>query len=443
MNNSPKVLTGVMKTDNIDYCFHLSDYNLLLLDNVVNSQAKSTLTPVDGFAQATTHEGSKMLIHVGNHSFTVMNTMPIDVSSYIVSRSNVWDYDISYFDGIKFVGGTLRNLKVPMGIKIGFSSEAYTRTIEYLDDTQTFSFAIENLGCTVTIGSSTMQHHGITESGITNGNIYFLMEFDRSQETSKFYLHYNKVLELLSFLVNRCNVGFDEVYLLQKDKRFNNTLGDVAQVFIKQDKELTRKRIFQNLEFDMMGESLGKLLRTLYIPKEHSLSIFPEDDESSMLINNNMVRGVCSALECELNFIDEITSSETEKIKRLVKKIKEVLKEHKKGDEKLEDRTYSLISSSMSHWSMSASDRIKALFHMYDEEMTILNEANYVLGDEEIHAFVKYRNEITHGSYRVLEPTVAYTTHLLAGLVYCCVLSRIGIPREKITQWCKDRRLNN
>ena len=111
--------------------------------------------------------------------------------------------------------------------------------------------------------------------------------------------------------------------------------------------------------------------------------------------------------------------------------------------EKLADRTYDLIQGSMTHWSMSASDRIKALFHMYDEEMKLLNETHYLFGDDEIQAFVKYRNEITHGSYRVLDPKVAHTTHLLAGLVYCCVLTRVGIPREKIAKWCEEGRVNN
>lgn len=95
----------------------------------------------------------------------------------------------------------------------------------------------------------------------------------------------------------------------------------------------------------------------------------------------------------------------------------------------------------MNHWSMAASDQIKILFHTYDEEMTIANQSNTVIGDEEIDAFVKYRNDITHGSYRVMDATIAYTTYLLACLVYCCVLARIDVPRENIKQWFCDGRL--
>jgi len=443
MFNSKKPITGVLKTDNVDYCFYLDEYCMLLLDNSVSSHINSTLTPVDGFAQATTHSGSKILMHIGNHSYTVTNTMKINLSSYIISTTNVLDYDLSYFDGVEFVGGTLLNLKMPKGVKFHYDSEAEKQYIEHVDDTQIFSFSTTEFSCEVTIGSSTSEAHGPTGATITNGNIYFRMEFDKPQITSDAYWHYNKVRDLLSFLVNRCNVGFDEMYLLQKDEENPDIMHRVAQVFIKYETALSAKDILNNLEFSMLGDSLGDLMRTFYTPEEHTLSIYPENDESSTLISNTMVRGVCSAIECELNFVEEIASSEAEKIARLVKSIKSLIKEHRKSEDKLEEKTYNLIHNSMSHWTMSASDRIKALYHMYDTEMTLLNESYFVISDKEIDAFVKYRNQITHGTYRVLDPVIACTAHVLAGLVYCCVLTRIGIPREKITQWCEDGRLNN
>ena len=90
---------------------------------------------------------------------------------------------------------------------------------------------------------------------------------------------------------------------------------------------------------------------------------------------------------------------------------------------------------------MAAADQFKILYHMYEEEMTIANKSHIAIGDDEIDAFVKYRNDITHGSYRVLNFTIAYTTYLMTCLVYCCVLTRIGIHRETIKQWFTDGRL--
>ena len=77
-------------------------------------------------------------------------------------------------------------------------------------------------------------------------------------------------------------------------------------------------------------------------------------------------------------------------------------------------------------WTLPAAEKICALFHKYDEEMLILNQSAIIIDDDAIKAFVIYRNDITHGSHRVLDVKIAITAHCLAGLVYCCLLERIG-----------------
>ena len=73
--------------------------------------------------------------------------------------------------------------------------------------------------------------------------------------------------------------------------------------------------------------------------------------------------------------------------------------------------------------------------------MTNLNLAEADISDEDINQFVKYRNNITHGSFRVMESSIAKTAYILSGLVYCAFLSRIGVSREKILYLCKNRQL--
>lgn len=443
---NPKIpITGVIKTDNKAYSFHLSDFTLVFLDAEVNSYATSILKPVDEFAQAMSHNGNKMLLHIGKKDFPIVNTMKMGLSSYIVSTSNVFDYDITFYDGIRFVGGTLGKLKHPRGLDIEYDGER--QYIKYNDDTQKFVFTTEEFSCEVVIGSSMSEQHNHESRSIVNGNIYFEMIFNKPQTTSSLYRHYGKIRELLSFLTNRKNVGFDEMYLLQKNDQIgeHTITKEVAQVFIKQEKELTQKLQYHNLEFEILGNSVAKLLEILYSPKErkrsYSLGFYPENDERDTIVTDGMVRAVCSALECEIGFVKGIKSEEEKRINTLKKQLKPIIEAHKVSENKLKEKTYSLIESSMSHWSMAASDQIKILYHIYDEEMAIANKSNKVIGDEEIDAFVKYRNDITHGSYRVLDATIAYTTYLLACLVYCCVLTRIGVPRENIKQWFDDGRL--
>ena len=446
MKSSNNPITGVITTDSIDYSFYLKDYTLLVLDNVVHSHRSGNLKVEDEFAQVISHDGTKILMHIGQKPLALVNKMKIHLGSYIMSTANVVDYDLSYFDGIEFVGGTLANLKKPNGISIEYESEKGSY-VKYNDDEQHFSFEANDMKCDVTIGSSTSEHCGVDEVSIKNSSIYFQMMFDKRQKTSCVYEHYNKVTQLVSFLVNRQNVGFDEIYLIQRSDEDSSILFRTAEVHIHREKELTTKELFFNLSFESMGESLGELLKIFYCPverkKSYSLGFHYEDDKNAGYIRNENVRQVCSALECELGFVDKITSEESKKIKALCSQIQKIIKEHKLSEDKLQDKTYSLIESSMSHWSMATSDQIKALFHMYQQEMWVIAKSGKRCRDEVIDDFVKYRNDITHGSYRVMNPEIAYTTYLLSCLVYCCVLTRVGVPRETILQWCKDKRIMN
>lgn len=448
MINPKEPITGVIETDNKPYSFYLKDYSMIFLDAVVNSNITSTLKPNNGFAEAYSHNGEKMFIYIGNHDFPVLNTMRFGLRSYIISTSNIFDYDLSYFDGIEFVGGTLSKLKHPHAFKTKYDEETNRKYIEKIDDTQLFSFTTEEFTCEVNIGSYTSEHHDLESKTITNDKIYFRMMFNSKQPTISMYKHHNIICELMSFLTNRKSVGFDEMYLLQKGlpRGTKKITGRTAKVFIEQKVKYSQKQPYHNLEFELLGDTIGKLLTILYSPierkKSYSLGFYPDNDDDSSLVNNQTVRAVCSALECELGFIKDITNDECKKIKALKKKIQPIINEHKSSEDKLKEKTYSLIESSMSHWSMATSDQIKELYHRYDEEMKLIATKNLTtIEDDDIDRFVKYRNDITHGSYRVLDHKIAFTTHILACLVYCCVLTRIGVSRDSIKQWFHDGRL--
>lgn len=448
MFNSKEPLIGVVETDNKSYSFYLNKYNLTFLDASVNSGISSTMIPKDNFVQANTHNGYKMLIYIGKHNFPVFNAMKMELSSYIVSTSNVLEYDLSYYDGIEFVGGTLNKLKRPHAITIKYDEQSNRKYIENNDDSQIFSFSTEDFICDIEIASCTNVKYTSTSTTIRNECVYFRMMFNKKQTTSSIYNHYKTICELLSFLTNRKSVGFEEMYLLQKDiqigpsKRTEKT----AQVFIEQQVIYSQKQPYHNLEFELLGDAVGKLLSILYSPQErrksYSFGFFPDNDNNASIVNNQIVRSVCSALECELDFVEDITCNEKKKIKELKKKIQIIIDEHKASEDKLKEKTYSLIEGNMSHWSMATSDQVKTLYHRYDDIMNMIaSKSLMVVEDNDIDNFIKYRNDITHGSYRVLDHKIAFTTHILACLVYCCLLTRVGISKEDIYQWFHDGRL--
>ena len=126
-------------------------------------------------------------------------------------------------------------------------------------------------------------------------------------------------------------------------------------------------------------------------------------------------------------------------INELVQQVKNTVKIFRKDNPGLGDSVYSFIFGNIKFWTLPAAEKICALFHKYDEEMLILNQPAIIIDDDAIKVFVKYRNDITHGSHRVLDVKIAITAHCLEGLVYCCLLERIGVERSRILEWCKDK----
>lgn len=84
----------------------------------------------------------------------------------------------------------------------------------------------------------------------------------------------------------------------------------------------------------------------------------------------------------------------------------------------------------MAYWSQSLSDKICSLYHKFLPEMIEVSQS--IISDEDIKAFVKYRNDVTHGRHRIMTEKIARTAYSLSGLIYCCFLTRIGISTERI-----------
>lgn len=447
MKNSKLPLTGIAEASDKKYVFYFDEYSVKFMENEVSLYSSSVIKTVDGFVKGQTHSGYEILFYTGQREICVFNTTNMPISSYVISRSNVFSYDLLFFDNIVFVGGTLSRVKSPNKLQLIYDEEHGEQINQHLDDKQSFSFSTDEFTCNCLICSSVGKSFGVEGNTITNDKIMFKMSFDKKQNLSSVYRHYNKFLEILSFLTNRKNVAVDEIYLEQNEVLIGESMmpQTIARVFIRQDKEQTRKKIFYNLEFESMGCSVGKLFELFYKTKDrkpsYSLGFHPQSDEQSMLISNETVRLVCSALECEISFIDCIVNEEKDKINNLKKQIQHIIDAHKISPDKLKDKTYSLIESSMNHWSSAAADQFKMLFHMYEEEMLLANNTHMRIGDAEIDAFVKYRNDITHGSYRVMNLTIACTAYLMECLVYCCILTRIGIRRDVIREWFREGRL--
>lgn len=165
----------------------------------------------------------------------------------------------------------------------------------------------------------------------------------------------------------------------------------------------------------------------------YSLGFIPIDDKHCGRFNSDRVKAICSAMECEVEFCSIPKSNETLEIEKLAKEVKNLVKSHRNGETPLSPKSYDKIFANIRHWGMASSDQITYLYNSY-REILISVPVQFIITEKDIANFVKFRNDITHGRTRIINRNIAQTGVILEHLVYCCVLSRIGLTKECINK---------
>lgn len=268
-------------------------------------------------------------------------------------------------------------------------------------------------------------------------NLIVRYEFPKEMPIKIIKLTYNVLMKICRFMTNRENVGFDEVRLYQIDDETGKWFKFADGFLDYQYDNFTNKKYQQNILFDDIDECIANLHSVMSADTEgkatYLFDFYSDNDKDYSILSDDKIKNICSSIECELDFVTDLKDDENTNLEDLIKSVKAVIKQHRKSDKKLEDKTYDMIFNSISHWGMANSRKIYLLYKKQDYYMKILNEkAKLSCTEEDIAAFVKYRNDITHGRYRTLDSVIAATAYALMALAYCCFLLRMGIKNDKL-----------
>lgn len=432
--NCPR--TGIIYCkDKQNFNFYLNDYTATFMEpnhSEIHLDGNFLFGQTSGYNSIAIFKGDSIPSFSGS---TALNT-----SAYLVAVENGLGTNWDSFDFIEFTGGILNSLFLCDALKCE-DMENGDILVHRQNTHKRWKFEIEDgCECELVIGSWIKQNFGLTGVSLTNNIVDLRLKFSRPQALEASFKFIWKVKTVLSIMVGRANVTFDEIYL-----RHNNPQLSKMQLFLKNETQPVSKEMMKCITFHDLDEATPNLFNVIFNSKDaapsYEIGFLPNSAKDFSLITNEKVRLICSSLECELSFCKDQKQSEEENLQQLIQSVKSLIKAHRKGSERLSDKTYDLIYNSIKHWTMSASDRICALYHQYDTEMNILNQTAMSLSDEDIKFFVKYRNDITHGSYRVMNQKIALTAYLLQGLVYCCFLTRIGISRDQVTLLCHNKKI--
>ena len=443
------LLSGVLhSTENIPVIFSVDkdtfEFNFYT-DSIFPHEKDNGYTYLescDNYIFGQAHQGNNVAIFVGRKGLSVEGHQRVFSSTYVVSSGCINPQDLSTFTGIRFVGGTL-NAVFPT---------TYMRYC-YKDDKIVFEEKSNHIIHNVVTSKYHMNWSikapdpnvtGSDSVPTNNSDVLVDILFDSPQPLSTLSHHYNKLKELLSFMTYRLNVGFRNVELIEKNTD-KNTLVKQADVYIQEESRLTEKEHHHNITFHDLGGTFPNLMSLLYDTQDqepsYSLGFYPNSDKELYRISSAKIREVCSAIECELSFLPDLNQESNRLLNDLIDKVKTEIRSFRKEHEGLSNDTYNMIFSSVGKWSFTLAEKLTTLYNAYSQEMNALNPFKHQVTEKDLRVFVKYRNHITHGTHRILEPGIGLTAHLLCGLVYCCLLKRIGIPQEKILELCQEKKI--
>ena len=411
----------------------------------MENEQSETITPEDGFVFATAHNGKKVAIYIGNRALRIdryQSTISFHTDLFFVSEFPVAKMDLRSFRFISFRGGVLDRLKPFNPIKADFNKENEDIiSVERSMKSETHSFSTPKGLCEITTGVFPADSSG-EDSMTLKDESYLCLKFEEEQQLSSFTKHFQHIRRLVSFLTNRADTPFREIQITPE---YKDCFLPQMHVFVHdKENECTAPHYNSCITFDKLGSGIATLLEIFYNSKKnkpsYSLGFIPSSDDTWWIVTDDTVRAVSSALECEADLDKELAEVQSLPLHELCSKVEEIVKEHReqhKGQPVLTDGTYNLIFGSIRHWSMSAFDRISFIFHKHEKALKKLPRyQNSFISDDDIHAFISYRNSISHGTHREMTQQIKRTTLILEMLVYCCLLARIGVSNSVIEEIC-------
>ena len=350
----------------------------------------------------------------------------------VKSTSNVKKYDLHTFDAISFQGGSIDSVYNP---KIAVNREHPdrkdfdgARTIEikpFNEYSQTYPIRIDNENANLLYSvSQDGKAENFTTSELGKVTSFIRIEFEKSQDINKLVICYNVIKGFLSLLIGQQNVTF-EVALHKRTEQGKSQ--EIAICSINERyRNYCQKRSNKVIPLDFFKDKLSVALTLFDTEQPPFLAFLPSDNSESNHISYTNVQDLCTALEMEYS-LKKFPFKGDDIAKRLIKTLKEDIKEFAKENPDAEESLYSVARSSVKYISLSLTDRIWMLYGKYQKQIdTICDKHNILkLDKEKIHSFVNLRNSITHSG--LIDWNGNEKIYLqLKCLLYFAIFERIG-----------------
>lgn len=441
-------LTGIIDRDGIGITFINNGFDFTFSPvKVLYENEWVSLSSEDGFLYGVTHEHKRVAVYTGLGPQEMKNKISttFEVSSYVVSSFPSPQEDIRNFKTIVFQGGILNSLTSNRPVE-SQRNEKHGFVLTPQDQNIDYSFETEEGKCKVSIGIHTSGIWNAKGTSFEKCNTLSLT-FDKEQSITSLMRHYKHVQRLIAVMTNTMENPFDDIFIIP-GKQTNQHITEFSKVYIRENDVPLVDKDFAGIMFEDINDGVAKLLSIFYNSKRkkpsYSLGFIRKNEDMQWMITEDTIRSICSGLECEISFYEEeMESKQKNALKELCREVRKTIKDFREenDDAKLiSEGTYALIDGSIKHWSMSAFEKAKWLYNRFEFSIKeYVGEHRPALTDNEIHDFITFRNDITHGTYREIDNSILRTARIMEVLIYCSLLHRIGVSDEKIAEICKFR----
>lgn len=392
-----------------------------------------SITPQENFIRTNTMSGEDLLIFKKETFELKSGLSHFQSDIYALGKS----IENQLCVGLRFTGGILAKLFIPNRLEIDLENGEYR--IKCHDDSIDHNFTVKDKEIHMHIESHISEKQGISGRSLDNTVTSMEITVSNGMRMDEVVLLYNAVLKMCQFLTFRKNIAFDKIVLLKNEvfDRHQFTTDYAELHVLNRFQTQTDKDWFRCISFENLGKAVVPLFKAIYDEKEKkpyfSLEFLPEDDEDVYWITPDRIKKICTCLECEAA-LHKITAEGDLSFQNLINDVRQMVDAHSKSENALQPKTYDLIRGSINNWDFAAGDKIKALFHMYEEIMiqsSSFTESTKAFEDS-VDAFVKFRNTTTHGNYMKVTGEHADTAANLMNLIYISRLDRIGMPTSLI-----------
>lgn len=452
-------------SDGFKFCFYQLERGTLSTDDMrlYNKTLVKLIPNDDGYVFGITSDRKGIAIYIKNE-IIIYDSREVNTWNYIITKGvldvEIIDETALQFNSIRFTNGSLRSVVPCAALKEDNDSEKLLEindagvplVYRMKNDSVTFATYCDDEKELWTFGSSVNKNYSVYSGyQLSNSLAVARIDFDENHTLGTFYDYYGYISTLVSFLMFRKNICFETIELLRGQP--DHDLVTVAECYVKTNVDIKKMKLFNVPERE--GGSLRNFVEVLSVPmlSEDSFRtimecivmkdakhvdvptlIIPIDESDAFLFSADKIRSMCTALEVEMD-ASHICAEPEDNLLTLVDIVKEQVKEHRNGKDRLLDKTYDIIFQSISHWGASLADRLIKAWHenrVYFEKWLVYRGIS--ITDDDLKELIKARNNYTHKGFSEVNENLANTTYVVRGLIYVLALKRMRIKDDYIRE---------